>query len=223
MIENPAKYYAGVAYHYWRCGLTSVEVGQELGIKPPHVRCILWRMGKVAGQLGYAPVKSIKKGLRGSAATAKRKSLPTTDELLAVAKAVIEKHRHEQISASLRGRKRPPMTQAQKDKLSAAHKGRSLSAKHRQHISEAQQGHPVSEATRKKIGDGNRAAALAGRAHQSSMLIPITERLPLVVKMYSQGAKPGAIAAALGWGVNAHGGQDGYGMVKKLAVQAGLR
>jgi hypothetical protein len=60
MMDNPAKYYAGVAYHYWRCGLNSVETGQQLHIKPPHVRCLLWRMGKVAGQLGYGTPKTVK-------------------------------------------------------------------------------------------------------------------------------------------------------------------
>lgn len=59
LIDNPAKYYAGVAYHYWRSGLNSVETGQQLGIKPPHVRALLWRMGKAAGQLGYDKLKTI--------------------------------------------------------------------------------------------------------------------------------------------------------------------
>jgi hypothetical protein len=58
LIDSPAKYYAGCCYYYWRSGLNSVETGQQLGIKPPHVRCILWRMGKIAGVLGYGAPKN---------------------------------------------------------------------------------------------------------------------------------------------------------------------
>ena len=50
---------AGVAYHYWRGGLNSVETGQQLGIKPPHVRQLLWRLSTTAGRLGYGPRKTI--------------------------------------------------------------------------------------------------------------------------------------------------------------------
>jgi lambda repressor-like predicted transcriptional regulator len=58
LIDAPAKYYAGVCYYYWRSGLNSVETGQQLGMKPPHVRGMLWRMGKIAGQLGYGAPKN---------------------------------------------------------------------------------------------------------------------------------------------------------------------
>ena len=45
----------GVAYRYWRLGETSPEVGAALGIKPPLVRQLCWRMRREAGKLGYGP------------------------------------------------------------------------------------------------------------------------------------------------------------------------
>lgn len=36
----------GVVFYYYRCGMDSVAVGQQLGLKPPHVRAILWRLSK---------------------------------------------------------------------------------------------------------------------------------------------------------------------------------
>jgi hypothetical protein len=36
-----------VVYLYYRCGMTSAQVGEELGLKPPHVRQILWRLARV--------------------------------------------------------------------------------------------------------------------------------------------------------------------------------
>jgi hypothetical protein len=55
MINDAAKTIAGVAYHYWRCGLSSVDTAHALHIKPPHVRRIVWQLNKAAGQLGYGP------------------------------------------------------------------------------------------------------------------------------------------------------------------------
>ncbi len=38
----------GCAHHYHRCGADSVATAAALGIQPPHVRCILWRLNKAA-------------------------------------------------------------------------------------------------------------------------------------------------------------------------------
>jgi DNA-binding NarL/FixJ family response regulator len=210
MTDNPAKFYAGVAYHYWRSGLNSVETGQQLYIKPPHVRQILWRMGKIAGQLGYGAPKRIRHRA-GRPPSLGQRAVATTEELLTVAKAV----KRQKISATLTGRKRPPMSQAHKDKLSAASRGRVHNETTKQKISAARQGHNVADTTRQKI---SKARLSSSRGEQATHLIPITQRLPLVVKMYGEGKNTGAIASALGWG---HG--QGYGMVKRLAIQAGLR
>jgi hypothetical protein len=40
----------GVIYRYYRCGEDSVAVGNALGIKPPHVRQLLWRINKAANK-----------------------------------------------------------------------------------------------------------------------------------------------------------------------------
>jgi hypothetical protein len=37
---------AGIVYLYYRAGLDSVGVGAELGLKPPHVRQLLWRLAQ---------------------------------------------------------------------------------------------------------------------------------------------------------------------------------
>jgi hypothetical protein len=218
MIENPAKFYVGAAFYYWRAGLDSVATGQQLGIKPPHVRCILWRMGKVAGQLGYGPPKNKQHNLGGAEKRRRKKQQHVkdtpTEELLAVAKAVIEKERRQQIAAAHKGKKRPPMSQAWKDNLSAAHKGKTLSAEHRRKISAAQKDRVMPKETRRKIAQ----AVNAAHVRRGTKLIPQADRLPLVVKMYGEGATTGAIAQALGWSKG-----NGYGMVKRLAIQARLR
>jgi len=41
-----AEVVLGVVFFYWNCGLDSVEVGQRLGIHPPHVRQILYKLNK---------------------------------------------------------------------------------------------------------------------------------------------------------------------------------
>lgn len=187
LLDEPAKYYVGAAYYYWRTGLDSVATAQQLHIKPPHVRALLWRMGKVAGQLGYGAPKIIRHG---------PKKMPTED-LLAVAKAVIEKNRRQQISAKLRGRPRPEFV--------------------RQKISKARKGWVIPETQRQKIS----ASLLAAKARQGTQLIPYADRLPLVVKMFHAGAKRTEIAAALGWGKSGRC-QNGTGMVKRLLIQADL-
>ena len=60
MIDHAPRLLAGCVYYYYRLGLDSVAVGQQLGLKPPHVRGLLWKLGKVAGELGYGPRKPIK-------------------------------------------------------------------------------------------------------------------------------------------------------------------
>lgn len=42
---------ARVVYLYYRAGLDSVGVGQELGLKPPHVRQILWRLADTGARV----------------------------------------------------------------------------------------------------------------------------------------------------------------------------
>lgn len=39
---------AAIVYLYYRTGLDSVGVGEELGLKPPHVRQTLWRLHRTA-------------------------------------------------------------------------------------------------------------------------------------------------------------------------------
>jgi hypothetical protein len=41
-----AEVVLGVVFFYWNCGADSVQVGQRLGIQPPHVRQILYKLGK---------------------------------------------------------------------------------------------------------------------------------------------------------------------------------
>jgi hypothetical protein len=47
----------GVVYLYYRCALTSAQVGLELGLKPPHVRQILWRLAKCWKLLNHPRTK----------------------------------------------------------------------------------------------------------------------------------------------------------------------
>jgi transposase len=61
LSESAPRVLAGVVYHYWHSGLNSVETAHALGIQPPHVRKLLWQLGKVAGELGYGPVKTVKR------------------------------------------------------------------------------------------------------------------------------------------------------------------
>lgn len=46
----------GVVFHYYHRGANSVETGAALGLKPPHVRQILWRLAKAAKDVA-APKK----------------------------------------------------------------------------------------------------------------------------------------------------------------------
>lgn len=59
-IDRAPQILAGVVWHYYRCGLDSVATASALGFKPPHVRALLWRLGKTAGELGYVPRKAVK-------------------------------------------------------------------------------------------------------------------------------------------------------------------
>lgn len=43
---NVAPTILGCVYHYYRCGLSSVATATALGIKPPHVRQILWKLSR---------------------------------------------------------------------------------------------------------------------------------------------------------------------------------
>lgn len=42
--KSPLGFVAAIVVHYYRLGKNSVEVGEEIGCKPPHVRVILWRL-----------------------------------------------------------------------------------------------------------------------------------------------------------------------------------
>lgn len=47
-IESEHKLALGCIYRYYRCSEDSVNVAIALGIKPPHVRQMLWRLNKAA-------------------------------------------------------------------------------------------------------------------------------------------------------------------------------
>jgi hypothetical protein len=49
--DGGAALLAACVYFYYRVGLDSVAVGREVGIKPPHVRQIIWRLNRIAEQL----------------------------------------------------------------------------------------------------------------------------------------------------------------------------
>jgi hypothetical protein len=53
IVDNAAEIAAGVVYHYYHRHADSVAVGQALGLKPPHCRILLYRLRKVARELGY--------------------------------------------------------------------------------------------------------------------------------------------------------------------------
>jgi hypothetical protein len=118
---------------------------------------------------------------------------PSTD-LLQIAKQTIEKDRRRKIAAKLQGRKRPESVRL---KISASRKGYVMPATQKLKISQA---------------------GIVAAAKRGTRLIPFADRMPLVVKMYREGASTGAIAQALGWSKG-----NGYGMVKRLEIQAGLR
>src|SRR5215471_21049979 len=48
ILDRGAALIVAVVYLYWRANQNSVYVAQELGIKPPHVRTILHRLGKTS-------------------------------------------------------------------------------------------------------------------------------------------------------------------------------
>jgi hypothetical protein len=53
IVDNAAEIAAGVVYHFYHRNVDSVAVGQALGLKPPHCRILLYRLRKVARELGY--------------------------------------------------------------------------------------------------------------------------------------------------------------------------
>lgn len=55
ILPDVPKILAGIVYFYWRCGFNSVETGQQLGVKPPHVRQMLKRLLDCAKLDGFAP------------------------------------------------------------------------------------------------------------------------------------------------------------------------
>ncbi len=57
-LGNEAPLLAGVLHFYHGCGYESPEVAHSLGIKPPYVRMILWRLNKIARKMvaeGWKP------------------------------------------------------------------------------------------------------------------------------------------------------------------------
>jgi hypothetical protein len=64
---------AGVVYHYYRRGADSVETAQALHLKPPHVRRLAMVLGKVAGELGFAPPKIATVGVARAARKKERR------------------------------------------------------------------------------------------------------------------------------------------------------
>jgi hypothetical protein len=53
VLDKEAEIAAGVLYHYYHRHADSPAVAQALGIKPPHVRVMIWRLRRVAAELGY--------------------------------------------------------------------------------------------------------------------------------------------------------------------------
>jgi len=42
---------ASVVYSYYRLGESSTQIAEKLGLRPPHVRVMLWRMRKIAAEI----------------------------------------------------------------------------------------------------------------------------------------------------------------------------
>src|SRR5579883_1598202 len=53
--DSLAAKLAGVIHLYFRMGFNSVATADELGLKPPHVRQMCYKMAKIAESLGYKP------------------------------------------------------------------------------------------------------------------------------------------------------------------------
>jgi hypothetical protein len=70
LLDHTTEMLAGVIYFYWRCGYTSVETGQQLGIKPPHVRTTTTRLVEVGIELGYGAPLPITRRRAGRAVRA---------------------------------------------------------------------------------------------------------------------------------------------------------
>lgn len=70
------------------------------------------------------------------------------------------------ISAAQIGRKRKPLSDETKSKISAAHKGKPKSDAHRKSLSIAAMGREVSEETREKIGNGSRGRVVSEESRE---------------------------------------------------------
>jgi len=227
-IDNPALLLVGVAYHYWRSGLTSAEIGQQLGVKPPHVRKLLLQMKTAAGHLGYGPRMVVQHRPKATA--------EDIDRAIAAAKLTLTRTQkpslHDKARQALRRlrRLRPrkwSMTPEQKGKISRALKGKPFTRKHKAAISAACKGKVVTLAARinmslakrtKEQTERNRAlGAKHRRGIVSNGLIPQEQRLLTVVRMFKAGHSRADIAVALGW---VRG--NGTNMVKRYLQQAGL-
>ena len=83
-----------VVHCYYRLGFNSVETEAETGLKPPHVRAILWRLRKVAASLGFSNpparrrrcprVASPNVVLRYSKSAEKRNAIVSSPEFIAL-------------------------------------------------------------------------------------------------------------------------------------------
>jgi hypothetical protein len=80
---------------------------------------------------------------------------------------------------------------------------------------------PVMVTRRKQSGGRSLAIGRACvRPSRRTRLIPREKRLPLVIKLHTAGYGTNDIRMALGWRADSN---DGYGMVKRLMIKAGLR
>jgi len=70
ILDRTAEMLGGVVYFYWRCGFNSVETGQQLGIKPPHVRQTTSRLIEMGVELGYGAPMPIQRRPAGKVVSA---------------------------------------------------------------------------------------------------------------------------------------------------------
>jgi hypothetical protein len=75
ILDRTAEMLGSIIYFYWRAGFTSVETGQQLGLKPPHVRMTILRLTETGVELGYGAPLPIQrrpslKAVRAEAAAA---------------------------------------------------------------------------------------------------------------------------------------------------------
>ncbi len=92
ITQTAASKAAMVAHLYYRLGLNSVEVGKEVGLKPPHIRMLLLRLRKVAASLGYVTPPRVRVGYHKArrlarilaASTPKRQAIVSSPEFIAL-------------------------------------------------------------------------------------------------------------------------------------------